>query len=63
MLIRKLKESLPPANPSSSDMNGKKSFDEIYNQPDPRSYIESMQALEYVIPKNAYPVFSGLLEK
>ncbi len=47
---------------SELDADGKKSFYDIYTAPDPRPYFEAMQALDYVIPQKAHPMFSRLLQ-
>jgi hypothetical protein len=41
----------------SSANESKATFDDIYNQPDPRDYFETLSDLGYVIPEQARPVF------
>jgi SAM-dependent methyltransferase len=40
----------------------KAAFDDIYDQPDPRSYVRSLRALEYQIPQNAKPWFRQIFQ-
>lgn len=42
-------------------MAGKASFTDIYNQPDPRPYIQELSELEYQIPDHARDVFRFLV--
>lgn len=42
-------------------MSGKASFDDIYDQPDPRAYIRELSELEYQIPAHASGVFRYLI--
>lgn len=39
----------------------KASFDDIYDQPDPRAYFDVLGALDYDIPQRAHPVFEQVL--
>lgn len=41
-------------------MNGKASFDDVYDQPDPRAYYRSLSGLEYQIPGHAQGLFGYL---
>lgn len=41
----------------------KENFDEIYNQPDPRSYYRTLGALDYEIPAHGAIVFDHLLKE
>lgn len=50
------------ADNSELDATGKTVFDGIYTAPDPRPYCETMQALDYSIPKHAQPMFSTLFQ-
>lgn len=40
----------------------KQSFDEIYNDADPRLYYETLNQFDYVIPSEAKPVFKSVIE-
>ena len=40
----------------------KASFDDIYDQADPRAYCDTLGALDYVIPQAAHPVFERVLQ-
>lgn len=40
---------------------GKVSFDDIYNEPDPRSYFRILGGLDYTIPDLAQPVFQQVV--
>lgn len=42
-------------------MSGKASFDDVYDQPDPRAYMRALSALEYQIPEHARDVFVELV--
>lgn len=42
-------------------MSGKASFDDVYDQPDPRAYMRTLSALEYQIPEHARDVFAELI--
>lgn len=42
---------------------GKTSFDEIYDNPDPRSYFRTLDPLDYQIPHHANKVFRTLLDR
>jgi hypothetical protein len=42
--------------------DGKASFDDIYDQPDPRAYVAGLSELEYRIPGNARPIFAHLID-
>ena len=44
----------------SSANESKATFDDIYNQPDPRDYFETLWNLGYVIPEQARPVFRAV---
>lgn len=44
----------------SSANESKATFDDIYNQPDPRDYFETLSDLGYVIPEQARPVFHAV---
>jgi len=44
----------------SSANESKATFDDIYNQPDPRDYFETLSELDYVIPEQARPVFRAV---
>lgn len=44
----------------SSANDSKATFDDIYNQPDPRDYFETLSELGYVIPEQARPVFRSI---
>ncbi len=44
-------------------MSGKASFEDIYDQPDPRAYIRELSELEYQIPAHANAVFRFLIEE
>lgn len=41
--------------------DGKAHFDDIYDQPDPRSYYRTLGALDYEIPQRALPVLQALV--
>lgn len=41
---------------------GKASFDDVYNQPDPRAYFETLTSLEYHIPHHGQWAFQTLAE-
>ncbi|MGH3166035.1 MAG: hypothetical protein ACRDN0_09095 [Trebonia sp.] len=41
----------------------KANFDDIYNQPDPRSYYRTLSALDYEIPAHGAVVFERLLDE
>src|ERR1700742_2442761 len=41
----------------------KANFDDIYNQPDPRSYYRTLGALDYEIPAHGAAVFDRLLHE
>jgi carnitine O-acetyltransferase len=45
------------------DATGKVSFDHIYVQPDPRSYFNTLKALDYRIPALAKPYFTDLIDE
>lgn len=55
-------QSAPKTESSELDGTGKTVFDGIYTAPDPRPYCETMQALDYAIPKHAQPMFSELFQ-
>lgn len=40
---------------------GKASFDDVYDQPDPRPYYRTLRDIDYVLPGLAQPVFGALL--
>lgn len=40
---------------------GKASFDDVYDQPDPRPYYRTLREIGYVLPGLAQPVFGALL--
>ncbi|GAA2239578.1 MULTISPECIES: hypothetical protein [Kitasatospora] len=40
---------------------GKSTFEDIYDQPDPRAYFTRLRPLRYQTPHHAQPVFRGLL--
>lgn len=42
--------------------NGKASFDDIYDRPDPRAYVRGLSALEYQTPEHARRVFGVLVD-
>ena len=44
-------------------MAGKASFDDIYDQPDPRAYIRELSELEYQIPGHASGIFRYLIDQ
>lgn len=46
----------------SHQKSGKSSFDEIYDRRDPRSYFNTLGALDYEIPAHGGRVFSALLD-
>ncbi|MER5970607.1 hypothetical protein ABT112_12860 [Streptomyces sp. NPDC002055] len=56
-------EGAAPGGGSSADdgRQGKTSFDDIYDRPDPRAYFRGLQPLEYQTPLHAQPVFRRLL--
>lgn len=62
MISRHHARAAPPADNSELDATGKTVFGDIYTAPDPRPYCEAMQALDYVIPKHAQPMFSELFQ-
>ncbi|MET8679662.1 hypothetical protein ABZW18_19330 [Streptomyces sp. NPDC004647] len=49
-----------PSRPSPL-YQGKTSFDDIYDQPDPRDYFRGLRPLEYQIPHHAQRIFQRLL--
>lgn len=55
MLGRTMDNAGPP-------MLGKTRFDEVYDNPDPRSYFQTLGELEYQIPHHAQQVFRSLLD-
>ena len=44
------------------DQTGKIVLDHIYNEPDPRPYFSTLQALDYSIPGEAAPVFRRVID-
>jgi hypothetical protein len=50
-----------PINGMQHNKSGKASFGHIYNQPDPRQYFETLDALDYAIPAHAQAVFSAMV--
>lgn len=44
-------------------MSGKASFDDVYDQPDPRAYMRTLSAYEYQIPEHARGVFAELVRQ
>lgn len=44
-------------------MSGKASFDDVYDQPDPRAYMRTLSAFEYQIPEHARGVFAELVRQ
>lgn len=62
MINKYYKRNSSQADTSELDATGKTVFDDIYTAPDPRSYCEAMQALDYTIPKHALPMFSDLFQ-
>jgi SAM-dependent methyltransferase len=51
---------MPGAGATRDDW-GKSSFDDIYDQPDPRAYFTRLRPLRYQIPHHAQPVFRRVL--
>ena len=51
---------MPGAGATPDDW-GKSSFDDIYDQPDPRAYFTRLRPLRYQIPHHAQPVFRRVL--
>jgi hypothetical protein len=48
--------------PQNAEHNRRKaSFDDIYDQPDPRAYFRRLQPLDYCIPQQARPVLRDVL--
>lgn len=47
---------------SSDEPAGKASFDDVYDLPDPRGYMETLSALEYQIPDHARAVFAHVVD-
>lgn len=41
--------------------DGKESFDDVYNRPDPRAYYRELGGLDYEIPARAKPVFEAVV--
>jgi hypothetical protein len=41
--------------------DGKESFDDVYNRPDPRGYYRELGGLDYEIPARAKPVFEAVV--
>lgn len=46
----------------SFDSTGKVSLEEIYTQPDPRAYFQTLRRLDYCIPQLAKPYFTELIQ-
>ncbi|QIZ38622.1 class I SAM-dependent methyltransferase [Saccharopolyspora sp. ASAGF58] len=45
------------------DATGKISLDEIYTQPDPRAYFNTLRELDYCIPQLAKPYFQKVIQE
>lgn len=45
-----------------SRLQGKQTFDDAYDAPDPRRYFRTLRRLDYRIPQHAEPIFSRLVE-
>ena len=42
--------------------DGKATFDNVYNHPDPRAYFATLGRHDYCIPEQARPVFSAVID-